>query len=80
MDEMNDIRQEAAAIVINECKEWLSQIMADEMERIREDIKQITVSRLKIEQIATAFEEDAKKKSEESTRVVAEISGSSDKE
>ena len=76
MDEMNDIRQEAAAIVINECKEWLSQIMEDEMEKIKEDIKQITVSRLKIEQIAAAFEEDAKKKSNESTKVLAEISGS----
>ena len=75
MDEINDIRQEAAAIVINECKEWLAQIMADEMERIKEDIRQITVSRLKIEQIANAFEDDARRKSEESEKVTAEVSG-----
>ena len=75
MDEINDIRQEAAAIVINECKEWLAQIMADEMERIKEDIRQITVSRLKIEQIANAFEDDARRKSEESEIVIAEVSG-----
>ena len=75
MDEINDVRQEAAAIVINECKEWLAQIMADEMERIKEDIRQITVSRLKIEQIANAFEDDARRKSEESEKVIAEVSG-----
>jgi len=75
MDEMNDIRQEAAAMVISECKEWLSKIMTDEIEKIKDDIKQITISRLKIEQIATAFEEDARKKSEESTKTIAEVKG-----
>jgi len=33
-NENYDIRQEASAIVINECKKWLLQIMEEEMDKI----------------------------------------------
>ena len=74
MEDMNyQIRQEAAAIVINECRQWLNTIMEEEMEKIKEDIRHITNSRLKIEQIAAAFEEDAKRNTaEESGTIVTE--------
>lgn len=72
MEEMNyHIRQEAAAMVINECRQWLDKIMAEEMEKIKEDVRQITNSRLKIEQIAAAFEEDSKRNNTEEPAKIA---------
>jgi len=59
MEEENyDIRQEASAIVINECKKWLLQIMEEEMDKMRQELSEIAKSRLTVEQIAAAFEED----------------------
>lgn len=71
MGEMSDkVRQEAAATVISECKQWLAQIMAEEMEKIREEVRFITDSRLKVEQIAAAFEEDSKRITEEEVATI----------
>lgn len=68
----NKVRQEAAEIVINECKQWLLQIMAEEMDKISEEVRLIIDSRLKVEQIAAAFEEDSKRKTEkEAAGIVA---------
>jgi len=57
-NENYDIRQEASAIVINECKKWLLQIMEEEMDKMRQELDEIAKSRLTVEQIAAAFEED----------------------
>lgn len=66
MEEQNiRLRQEAAETVIGECKKWLNQLMEEEMEKIREEIAEITRSRLTVEQIAASFEEDIRKINEE---------------
>jgi hypothetical protein len=66
MEEQNiKLRQEAAEIVIGECKQWLKQLMDEEMEKIREEIAEITRARLTVEQIAASFEEETRKTIEE---------------
>ena len=54
----NRVRQEAAAMVIDECRQWLTQIVKEEMEKILENTKYIADSKQRIEQIATAFKEE----------------------
>ena len=58
----NKVRREAAAMVIDECKQWLNQVIEAEVEKIREEARQIADSRQKIEQIAADFEEETKDK------------------
>lgn len=49
------VRQEAAAMVIDECRQWLTQIVKEEMEKIIENTKYIADSKQRVEQITAAF-------------------------
>ena len=51
----NKVRQEAAAMVIEECRQWLTKVVQEEMEKIIEETKHITDSKQRVEQIAAAF-------------------------
>ena len=63
-DVSNKVRQEAAAMVIDECKQWLAQVNEEEEEKIREEAKHIADSKQKVEQIAAEFAEEIKRKDE----------------
>ncbi len=77
MEEQNiRLRQEAAEIVINECKQWLLKLMEEEMEKIKEDINQIVKARLTVENIAASFEEDIRRITEKEPYEVTAISDS----
>ena len=64
-DGSDRVRQEAAAMVIDECRQWLTQIVKEEMEKIAEDTKYIADSKKRVEQITVAFKEKTGGKIEE---------------
>ena len=52
---VNKVRQEAAAEIINQCKQWLAQVIEEEKDAEQEAARYIAEAKQKVEQIAAEF-------------------------
>ena len=78
MEEISDkIRQEAAVEIINQCKQWLAQVIEEEKEAEQEAVMYIAEAKQKVEQIVAGFDEEIKHslaKGREQTRIREKVS------